>query len=127
MIAGTYTPSRLPQWTEFGRWNAATVYGIGDRHRSPHEDDRQNRWSGFRSSLSLALGWMILVGIRPMPARWTFRTARLIGVAAGTYSIGTTFTLAGAGISTTQFAHSLRGGRGKLSLPQLFSCVVLAR
>ena len=41
----------------------------------------------------LALGWMILVGIRPMLSSVDVRTALLIGVGGVLYSIGTAFHL----------------------------------
>ena len=93
MIAGTYTPfttCRLHGVWAIGMtaavWTGA-VTGAVMKLICPHRVDRVSIVA------YLALGWIILVGIRPMLSSVDIQTAVLIGVGGVLYSIGTGFHL----------------------------------
>jgi hemolysin III len=93
MIAGTYTPfttCRLQGVWAIGMtaavWTGA-VTGAVMKLICPHRIDRVSIVA------YLALGWIILVGMRPMLSSVDIQTAVLIGVGGVLYSIGTGFHL----------------------------------
>jgi hemolysin III len=93
MIAGTYTPfttCRLHGVWAIGMtaavWTGA-VTGAVMKLICPHRVDRVSIVA------YLALGWIILVGMRPMLSSVDIQTAVLIGVGGVLYSIGTGFHL----------------------------------
>src|SRR5437899_6377670 len=93
MIAGTYTPfttCRLDGVWAIGM--TATVW-IGAVTGAVMKLICPNRMERVSIVAYLALGWMILVGIRPMLSSVDVRTALLIGVGGVLYSIGTAFHL----------------------------------
>jgi channel protein (hemolysin III family) len=115
MIAGTYTPfttCRLHGVWAIGMtaavWTGA-VTGAVMKLICPRRIERVSIVA------YLALGWIILVGIRPMLSSLDVRTALLIGVGGVLYSIGTGFHLADATFPQRNLAQ-LRAGRGQLSL-----------
>src|SRR5690349_16496510 len=127
MIAGTYTPfttCRLHGVWAIGMtaaiWTGA-ITGAAIKLICPR---------GLkRSSIVayLALGWMILLGMRPMLGSVDALTALLIGVGGVLYSIGVAFhPLADAAIPQRNMAQ-LRAGRSQLSLRSYSARVVLAR
>jgi hemolysin III len=103
MIAGTYTPfttCRLNGVWAIGMtaavWTGA-VTGAVIKLICPRGVERGSIVA------YLALGWMILVGVRPMLGSVDDRTAILIGVGGVLYSIGSAFTSGGHSPSTTQY------------------------
>jgi len=69
---------------------------------------------------NLALGWMILAGVRPMLGSVDALTALLIGVGGVLYSIGVGFHLRRALPIPQRDMAQLRAGRSRLSLLQRF-------
>ena len=91
MIAGTYTPfttCRLDGVWAIGM--TATVW-IGAVTGAVMKLICPNRMERVSIVAYLALGWLILVGIRPMLSSVDVRTALLIGVGGVLYSIGVGF------------------------------------
>jgi hemolysin III len=93
MIAGTYTPfttCRLYGVWAIGMttvvWSGA-VTGAVLKLICPHRVEQVS------TVAYLALGWIILVGIRPLLRSVDVQTAVLIGVGGALYSIGTVFHL----------------------------------
>jgi hemolysin III len=93
MIAGTYTPfttCRLHGVWAIGMttavWTGA-VTGAVMKLICPHRVER------LSTVAYLALGWIILVGMRPLLSSVDVQTAVLIGVGGVLYSIGTGFHL----------------------------------
>jgi hypothetical protein len=95
-------------------YDVPTAWRLGDRndsrgpdwsgHRSRHEADLSTSYrSSFDRCLPSALGWIILVGMRPMLSSIDARPAVLIGVGGVLYSVGTRFHLWRALRSTTQY------------------------
>ena len=93
MIAGTYTPfttCRLPGAWAIGMttavWTGA-VTGAVMKLICPHRVEQVS------TVAYLALGWIILVGIKPLLSSVDVQTAVLIGVGGLLYCIGTVFHL----------------------------------
>ena len=103
MIAGTYTPfttCRLHGVWAIGMtaavWTGA-VTGAVMKLICPHRIERVSIVA------YLALGWIILVGMRPLLTSVDVQTAVLIGVGGVLYSMGSAFTSGGRCLSRMQY------------------------
>ena len=93
MIAGTYTPFTTCRLDGVWAIGMTAAVWIGAVTGAVMKLICPNRIERVSIVAYLALGWLILVGIRPMLSSVDVRTAVLIGVGGVLYSIGTGFHL----------------------------------
>ena len=93
MIAGTYTPFTTCRLEGVWAIGMTAAVWIGAIAGAAIKLICPNRIERVSIVAYLALGWLILVGIRPMLSSVDVRTAVLIGVGGVLYSIGTGFHL----------------------------------
>jgi hemolysin III len=93
MIAGTYTPFTTCRLDGVWAIGMTAAVWIGAVTGAVMKLICPNRIERVSIVAYLALGWMILVGIRPLLGSVDARTAVLIGVGGVLYSIGTGFHL----------------------------------
>jgi hemolysin III len=93
MIAGTYTPFTTCRL--HGVWAIAmtTAVWTGAVTGAVMKLTYARRVERVSTVAYLALGWMILVGMRPLLSSVDFQTAVLIGIGGVLYSIGAGFHL----------------------------------
>jgi hemolysin III len=93
MIAGTYTPFTTCRLDGVWAIGMTTAVWIGAVAGAAMKLIYPNRIERVSIVAYLALGWIILAGIRPLLSSLDARTALLIGVGGVLYSIGTGFHL----------------------------------
>jgi hemolysin III len=93
MIAGTYTPFTTCRLHGVWAIGMTTAVWTGAVTGAAMKLIYPRRIARVSTAAYLALGWIILVGIRPLLSSVDVQTAVLLGVGGALYSIGTGFHL----------------------------------
>ena len=103
MIAGTYTPFTTCRLHGVWAIGMTTAVWTGAVTGAVMKLICPRRVEQVSTVAYLALGWIILVGVRPLLSSVDVQTAVLLGVGGVLYSIGTGFHLWRRCLSTTQY------------------------